>query len=257
VTSRVVVITGASSGIGAAIAKKLGDKGDSLVLGARREQLLAQVARDSGSRAVAVRTDVTKREDIEHLRDVAIREFGGIDVWINDAGWGTGKKVMELQDSDVQAMVDVIIKAAIYGMQAVVPHFEERGKGHLINVSSMLGRVPFTTYRSIYSACKSALNVLTANLRMDLAGYPGIHVSLVLPGIVDTDFHRVAGTPMRFKAGEKVGNAVVLSAEQVAEQVANLIDNPVPELYIPSSGAEFAKQYYQDVGAFESRMAQR
>jgi NADP-dependent 3-hydroxy acid dehydrogenase YdfG len=255
--SRVVVITGASSGIGAALAKMLGGKGDSLVLGARREDLLADVARHSGIRAIAVRTDVTKREDVEHLRDVAMREFGGIDVWVNDAGWGTGKKVMELQDPDVQAMVDVIIKAAIYGMQAIVPYFQERGHGHLINVSSMLGRVPFTTYRSIYSACKSALNVLTANLRMDLAGSPGIHVSLVLPGIVDTDFHRVAGTPTRFKAGERVGNAVVLSAEQVAEQIVSLMDNPVPELYIPSSGAEFAKQYYQDVGAFESVMAQR
>ena len=70
-------------------------------------------------------------------------------------------------------------------------------------------------------------------------------MSLVLPGIVDTDFIRWTGTPVRFKAGEKVGNAVVYSAEQVAEQVVNLMDNPVPELYIPSSAAEFAKQYYR------------
>jgi short-subunit dehydrogenase len=93
---------------------------------------------------------------------------------------------------------------------------------------------------------------------MDLmAKYPGIHVSLVLPGIVDTDFHRVAQTPMRMKAGERVGNAIVLSADEVAAQTATLLENPVPEMYIPAGASEFAKQYYQDVGAFEARMVQR
>ena len=99
------------------------------------------------------------------------------------------------------------------------------------------------------------MNVLTANLRMDLrAKYPGIHVSLVLPGIVDTEFHLVAKTPMPTKAGTRVGAATVLSPEEVATGIAGLMDSPVAELYIPASGAELAKQYYQDVGAFEERM---
>lgn len=98
--------------------------------------------------------------------------------------------------------------------------------------------------------------MLTANLRMDLrAKYPGISVSLVLLGIVDTEFHLVAKTPMAMKAGTRVGAATVLAPEEVATQIAGLIDSPVAELYIPASGAELVKQYYQDVGAFEERMA--
>jgi NADP-dependent 3-hydroxy acid dehydrogenase YdfG len=254
--SRVIVITGASSGIGAALAKNLGARGDRLVLGARRVDRLKQVAAESGSKAIAVATDVTRRKDMENLRDVALREFGHIDVWVNNAGWATGKTVMELTDEEFQGVIDVVLKSVLYGMQTVVPHFQERGKGHLINVSSALGRVPLVSYRSIYSAAKSGVNVLTANLRMDLrARYPGISVSLVLPGIVDTEFHLVARTPMATKAGTQVGATTVIAPEEVATQIAGLVDSPVAELYVPASGAELAKQYYQDVGAFEERMA--
>jgi len=255
--SRVVVITGASSGIGAALAKNLGARGDRLVLAARREELLKQVSKESGAEAVPVVTDVTRRRDVENLRDVALARFGHVDVWVNNAGYATGKKVMELTDEDFQDIIDVVLKSVLYGMQTIVPHFQERGEGHLINVSSTLGRVPIVSYRSIYSAAKAAVNSMTANLRMDLrAKYPGIKVSLVLPGIVDTDFHRVAKSPTRPRAGDKIGQAVVLSPEEVAEQIASLIEHPVPELYVPSAGAELTKQYFQDVGAFETRMAQ-
>ncbi len=256
--SKVIVITGASSGIGAALVRNLGTKGHKIVLAARREELLKQVADETDTETLTVVTDVTKRADAEHLRDAAIEKFGHVDVWINNAGRGTGKTVMEVTDEEFQSIIDVVLKSVLYGMQTIVPHFQERGTGQIINVSSTLGRVPFVTYRSIYSAAKSGVNTLTANLRMDLmAKYPGIHVSLVLPGIVETNFHNVAQTPMKMKAGDRVGNAVVLTAGEVAEQIASLLDKPVPELYIPAGAAEFARQYYQDVGAFEARMAQR
>lgn len=256
--SKVIVITGASSGIGAALVRNLGTKGHRIVLAARREDLLRQVAAETEAQTLTVVTDVTRRVDMEHLRDAAIEKFGHIDVWINNAGRGTGKSVMEVTDDEFQSIMDVVLKSVLYGMQTIVPHFQQRGTGLIINVSSTLGRVPFVTYRSIYSAAKSAVNILTSNLRMDLmAKYPGIHVSLVLPGIVETNFHSVAQTPMRMRAGDRVGSAVVLTAAEVAEQIASLLDKPVPELYIPAGAAEFAKQYYQDVGAFEARMAQR
>lgn len=250
-----MVITGASSGIGAALAKNLGAREDKLVLAARRGELLNQVAKESGTDAVTVVTDVTKRKDVENLRDVALARFGRVDVWINNAGYATSKKVMDLTDKEFQDIIDVVLKSVLYGMQTIIPHFQQRGEGHLINVSSTLGRVPIVSFRSVYSAAKAAVNSLTSNLRMDLIDYPGIRVSLVLPGIVDTDFHRVANTPHRPKAGEKVGQTTVLSAEDVASQIAALIDRPVPELYIPSAGSELTKQYFQDVGAFEARMA--
>ena len=254
--SKVIVITGASSGIGAALAKRFGVDGHRLVLGARRGILLEQVAKATRTEAVAVVTDVTQRSDVEHLRDVALARFGHVDVWINNAGRGASRHVMELTDLDVEGIVDVVLKSVLYGTQAIIPHFQERGTGHLINVSSFMGRVPLMTYRSIYSAAKSAVNVLTANLRMDLrATHPGIRISLVMPGIVDTEFHSVAQTPIPMRAGERVGTTVVETAGDVAEKIASLLEHPVPELYTAPQMAELTQRYFQDVGAFEERMA--
>lgn len=257
-SSRVVVITGASSGIGAALARQLGAEGASLVLGARREELLKQVAKDAGSKAIPVVADVTRRSDVERLRDAALSEFGHVDVWVNNAGWAVSKHVMDLTDAEFQGVLDVVLKSVFYGMQTIVPHFQARGEGHLINVSSFMGRVPIVTYRSIYNAAKSAVNVLTANLRIDLAAkYPKICVSLVMPGIVDTDFHRVAQTPIKIKAGEQVGQSKVESAEEVAAKIASLIKNPVAELYTSPFMQELTQQYYRDIEAFEARIAKR
>src|SRR5439155_20685387 len=145
-------------------------------------------------------TDVTRRADVERLRDRALASFGHVDVWINNAGRGIRKNVLELTDEDVDAIMAVNVKSALYGMQAIVPHFIQRGRGHLINVSSFLSRVPLATFRSAYKAAKAALNALTANLRMDLAAaHPNIRVSLVMPGMVTTEFDRNAlggGVPM-------------------------------------------------------------
>src|SRR5687767_4781074 len=114
--SKVVVITGASSGIGAALAKQLGTEGHRLVLAARREEALKEVTAASGD-AKAVVTDVTVRADVERLRVEAIKAYGQIDVWINNAGRGIGKRVLELSDDDFDQMMSVNVKAALYGMQ--------------------------------------------------------------------------------------------------------------------------------------------
>src|SRR5438094_4938480 len=257
-TGKVVVITGASSGIGAALTRQLASQGHQLVIAARRESELKQVAAQSGSKAIPVVTDVTRRRDIENLRDFAMKKHGHIDVWVNNAGRGITKTVMELTDHEFDSIIDVVLKSVFYGTQTIVPHFQERGEGHLINISSFLGRVPLVSNRSIYSAAKSAVNVLTANLRTDLKGrYPRIKVSLVMPGIVDTDFHRVAGTPMAMKAGSQVGPQKVQSAGEVEIQLALLIDHPVAELYTNPALFELTRQYYADVGGFEVDMARQ
>src|SRR5207237_4915967 len=143
--------------------------------------------------AIAVVADGTRREDVDRLRDDAPRAFGVIDVWINNAGRGISRSVLELSDADLDEMMLVNVKSALYGMQTIVPYFLERGRGHLINISSFLGRVPIAAHRSAYNAAKAALNALTANVRVDLAmKYPGIHVSLVMPGLVATEFARNA-----------------------------------------------------------------
>lgn len=252
---KVIVITGASSGIGAALALQLGKQGHSLALAARREKELKAIATACGTEALPVITDVTVRSDVEKLRDEAIRKFGRIDVWVNNAGRGILKSVLDLTDEDVDEMVSINLKSTLYGMQAVVPHFKQRGKGHLINVSTFLSRVPRVSFRSMYSAAKAGVNILTANLRMDLgAEYPDIHVSLVLPGLVGTEFaaHSLGAAPIIDRNAPQSQDV-----NEVAALIAGLLDNPVPEIYTYQALEDTAKLYYQDVAAFEKNMSKR
>lgn len=153
--------------------------------------------------------------------------------------------MMELTDGEFDEIVNVVLRSVLYGMQTIIPHFKERQKGHLINVSSVLGRVPFLPYRSIYSASKSAVNSLTSNLRMDLkADYPGIHFSTVMPGAVDTDFHRIAGPGLPVRAGGFIGPTRVESADEVAAKIVPLLDNPVAELYTSPTHHEMVERYF-------------
>jgi short-subunit dehydrogenase len=248
-----IVITGASGGIGAALAVQLAAAGHRLALAARRGQELQDVARRAGG-ALAVQTDVTRRADVERLRDTAVAELGQVDVWVNNAGRGITKPVLELTDDEFDDMMAVNVKSALYGMQAIVPHFVARGSGHIVNVSSFLSRVPFATFRSGYNAAKAALNALTANARVDLARTnPGIHVTLVMPGLVSTDFQRNArgGTP------PLPPSTPSQTADEVAAAIVAAIDHPIAELYTNPQQAAVALEYFKDVGAFEQAAAAR
>jgi len=254
-TSKVIVITGASAGIGAWTAKLLAGRGDKVVLAARRQVELKHVAGECGADALPVVTDVTCRADMEHLLDEALRMFGRVDVWINNAGRGINRHVLDLTEEDFDEMMSINTKSALFGMQTIVPHFKERGVGHLINVSSALGRVPFASQRSAYSAAKAALNSLTANLRMDLRkDYPNIHVSIVMPPMVSTEFSKNAlhGTPVpltNFRPGTPAQ-----TPEQTATAILDLIDNPRFEIYTLEGQAEMVARYYLDIAAFEENL---
>ena len=254
-TEKVIVITGASGGIGAATAKLLAGRGDKVVLAARRLVELKQVAEQCGADALPVVTDVIRRAEVYHLRDEALRVFGQVDVWINNAGRALTRQVLDLTDEDFDLMMSINTKSALYGMQAIVPYFKEHGSGHLINISSALGRVPFASYRSAYSASKAALNSLTANLRMDLRGsYPDIHISVVMPPIVSSDFARNAlyGTPPP-PGGFRPG-AAPQTPEQAAAAIVELIDHPRAEIYTNPGQSEMVARYFADVAAFEENM---
>ncbi len=249
---KVIVITGASGGIGAGLARLLGAAGHSIVLAARRQRELNRVVADSGQNALGVATDVTRRNDVERLRDEALRAFGRVDVWVNNAGRGITRSVLGLSDADLDEMMTVNVKSALYGMQAIVPHFIERGQGHLINISSFLARVPIATHRSAYNAAKAALNALTANLRVDLRrSHPGVRVSLIMPGIVATDFaENVVGGPVDL-TGSPWAATTSQTVDEVATMIAGVIDHPVAELYTNPASAGMARRYFEDVGAFE------
>lgn len=248
---RVIVITGASRGIGKELAIKLASNGEYLMLAARTFDELRKVARSCGRDVFLHTTDVTRRQDVVRLFDETIRTFGHIDVWINNAGAGINRSVLELTDEDVDQMIAVNVKSALYGVQAVAPYFINRGSGHIINISSGLSRVPWISERSAYSAAKGALNNLTANLRMDLyQKAPNVHVSLVLPGAVDTGFsdsamHAVPEKP--FKANRQpVG--------EVVDVIVNLIEEPKAEVYTNPALRQKMIDYFTDVGKFESQI---
>lgn len=260
--ARTIVITGASSGIGAAFAIRLGRDGHRLVLAARRTpdlMAIAEAARNAGSPgAIAVETDVTSRAQVNRLRDRAIMEFGGFDTWVNNAGQGINRPVLELTDEDVDQVIAVNLKSALYGMQAATSHFIERGQGHLVNISSFLSRMPVAGIRSVYSAAKAALNSLTANLRMDLHDrYPGIKVSLVLPGVVQTDFGRHAigaslspgGTPPLSVFGIKPQ-----TVDEVVEVLMTVMATPVAEVYTNPLQKSLVERYLADVAGMEDQI---
>lgn len=255
-SDKVIVITGASGGIGEALAKQLAARGDKLMLAARRARELNQVSRACGRDTIAYVTDVTRRQDVNRLREEAIRTFGHVDVWINNAGRGIACNVLDLTDDDLDQMLNINLKSALYGMQTIMPHFKETGRGHIINVSTFLSRIPMTSARSAYSASKAALNILTANLRMDLrTEFPNIHVSLVMPGVVRTDF------PANALYGAPIPGNVMPPLSQTPEEVAailvDLIDQPQAEVYTnPTFQLDGVKGYYADVAAFEDKMIQ-
>lgn len=246
-----MVITGASGGIGAVLAELLGRRGARPVLAARREAELRDVASRSGPEALAVVADVTRREQVQGILDAALERFGRVDAWVNNAGRGITRPVSELTDEDVEEMVRINVLSALYGMQVVLPHFKERGAGHIVNVSSTLGRIPIVPLRSAYTAAKHALNALTASLRLELRDeWPGIHVSTVSPGVVATEFGVRAlhgGRDSRLVPGAQ-------PVEEVAAVIADLLEHPKADVYTRPETREVVAAYYaaEDMAAAEA-----
>jgi NADP-dependent 3-hydroxy acid dehydrogenase YdfG len=246
---KVIVITGGSSGIGAALARECAKRGaKGIVIAARREAELSVLANELGALAVVV--DVTKRADLERLRDKTLERFGQIDVMVNNAGRGISKNVSDLTDADLDDMITTNVKSVIYGIQAVLPHMKQRERGQIITVSSGLARFPFAAQRSAYAAAKAGVNLLMGSLRMELrVAYPNIHCTTVMPGVVATEFGNNAlhgGVDSnKIPGAQPVG--------EVADVIAHSIEKPVAECYTRPQMLELAAKYFSavDVSAIE------
>ncbi|MGH7620549.1 MAG: SDR family NAD(P)-dependent oxidoreductase [Gemmatimonadaceae bacterium] len=252
---KTIVITGASAGIGAELARRFARDHHNVVLAARRAPELEQLARElealGAPRALPVVADVTERAQVVALAKTAIDAFGGFDVWINNAGRGIDRSVLDLTGDEFDDIMAVNAKSVLYGSQAAAEHFLERGRGHLINVSSFLGRVPLALHRSAYNAAKAAVNVLTANFRVELQKRnPAIHVTLLMPGMVSTDFAKHARNAP--STATSYAGPHVQTTAQVADIVATVIEHPVAEVYTNPSSADMARRYLEDVSAFET-----
>jgi short-subunit dehydrogenase len=190
ITGKTFVITGASSGIGRGVAERLGQLHANVVLAARRTSLLNKVAaniRAAGGTPLIVTTDVSRFKDMQKLADAAINRFGGIDVWINDAGISALGRFEDIPIEVHSRIIDVDLKGAFYGSYLAMRQFRVQGFGTLINVSSMEGEVPHA-YQTSYAASKAGVLSLgqTLNQEIRLSGNDTIHIVTIMPWATDT-----------------------------------------------------------------------
>jgi NAD(P)-dependent dehydrogenase (short-subunit alcohol dehydrogenase family) len=231
--SQVVVLTGASSGIGRATALAFADAGARLVLAARGREALGTVAaecRTAGANVLAVPVDVTDAAAMRQLAQEAIRHFGAVDVWINNVGVGAIGRFDLTPIESHRRVIEANLMGHLHGAHAVLPHFRERGRGILINMISIGGFVP-APYAAAYTASKFGLRGLSESLRAELSDAPDIHVCEVYPTFVDTPGvshganytgHRVRPTPP------------LVDPRRVAAVLVSLARSPRPSVQIGS-----------------------
>ena len=240
-----IVITGGSAGIGAASGELLARQGNSVVLVARRREALDEAVGRCGGKAIGIVGDMSRREDVRRVARDAVDRLGHVDVWINNVGQGISRPPSELTDDDIDGVVRVNIKSALYGMQEVLPHFKARNAGHIINISSMLGRVPHAMIRSAYVGAKHFLNGLTATFREEVqATHPGIQVSLVSPGVVRTDF----GLNAMHGGPDSRQLPYSQSAEEVAAVIAWVVASRVADAYTRQGARQRVLDYFGSTG---------
>ena len=223
IKDKVIVITGASSGMGAATALKLGSIGAKLVLGARRTDQLVKLAKEIGENAVYKKTDVTLKGDVDQLIDLALKTFGRVDVLWNNAGIMPISFFEEGNLEEWERMVDVNIKGVLYGIHAVLPAMLKAGKGHILSTSSTAGLKIFPS-TGVYSATKSAVKSIMEGLREELAGK--IKVTTLYPGAVSTELGRDITSKRVFEMIGKMGPMASMEADAIADAVIYAISQP-------------------------------
>ena len=232
-TKKVIAITGASSGIGRATARLLASRGYTVVLGARREGVLAALAaelNDAGGQAAYQVTDVTRRGDLETLVGRAVERFGRLDAIVNNAGIGPISRFDALRVADWDAMIDVNLRGTLYGIAAALPVFARQGSGHVINVISTSG-VKIVPTQGVYAATKNAVRTVTEALRQE-AG-PNLRVTEVSPGVIATDFAS-SMTDERAKAAvEERLKGIAIPPDAIARGILFALEQP-PEVDVGS-----------------------
>ncbi|AIQ46486.1 oxidoreductase [Paenibacillus sp. FSL R7-0273] len=226
IQDKIVIITGASSGIGEATAKELASKGAKLVLAARREdrlQKLQQEIENNGGQAVYKVTDVASHEQMEELAEYTLKEFGKIDVLVNNAGVMPLSPVHEKKINEWNAMIDINIKGVLFGIAAVLPSMRERKLGHIINVSSIAGHLVFPA-SAIYSGTKFAVRAITEGLRIEECGN-NIRTTIISPGSIDTELTQaISGVDLKSAIDEDM--KIAIKPSSIARAIAFAIEQP-------------------------------
>lgn len=227
IQDKVVIITGASSGIGEATAKLLAQNGAKVVLAARRKERLEAIVvaiRLEGGDAIAVQADVTSSEDMRQLAQSAVKSYGRIDVLINNAGIMPSSRLSELRVEEWEQMIDVNIKGVLYGIAAVLPIMREQQGGHIINLTSTSG-YQVSPRSSVYSGTKFAVRAISEGLRLEEAQGSNIRSTLIAPGLTETELLDSIKSP-EVQAMVSQMKGLGISPYSIARAIAFAINEP-------------------------------
>lgn len=243
ISDKVIVITGASSGLGEATAKYLASRGGKVVLGARREDklkaIVSAIAADGG-KAIYHVTDVTRKDDVQALVDAAIAKFGKLDVIINNAGIMPIAPLAAVRTEEWDAMIDINIKGVLYGIAAALPVFLNQKSGHFINLSSVAGIRVFAPGGVVYSGTKFAVRAISEGLRQEVKPY--IRTTTIEPGAVDSELKlntthaesakEVAALYTKAIPADTIARAIAFAIEQPADvDVNEIVVRPTIQQY--------------------------
>ncbi len=224
--NKVVVITGASGGIGEATALRLAAEGARLVLGARgRDRLQALAARieAAGTEVAFLPTDVTRREQVDALAALAVSRFGRLDVMVNNAGIGPISPLDELRVEEWDRMIDVNVKGVLYGIAAALPVFRRQGNGHVVTLASTAGHKTVAG-QAVYSGTKFAVRAICEGLRQEAGDR--LRVTVISPGFVHTEFVQAVADPDTRARLLRARDAMALPPDAVARTIAFAIGQP-------------------------------
>lgn len=227
IENKIIAITGAGRGIGRATAIYLAARGASVVLGSRNEAEIVTVATEieaAGGKAAYRVTDVTRRSDLAALVDLACERFGRLDVIVNNAGIGPISRFDAVKVDEWDAMIDVNLKGALYGIAAALPVFERQSCGHVVNVISTAG-LQIVPTMGVYAATKNALRTATEALRQESGGH--LRVTEISPGFIHTGFvdASISDPAIRLAVQER-RDAIAISPDAIAAAIAFAIDQP-------------------------------
>lgn len=251
----VVVVTGASDGIGRATARRFAKEGAAVVLAARRRDALAaalEECRREGAEALAVPTDVADPEAVAELARRTIEEFGRIDVWVNNAAVGIVAPFMETPEEDFRRLLDVNVMGVVHGTRAALGQMLRQGSGVIVNVSSILGEIP-VPYASAYSMSKSAVRGLGVSVRAELrlAGASDIHVCSVLPPSIDTPYYRQVAN---YTGRQAKPIPPLYSPERTAGSIVSAARRPRGEVVVGPTGRVMLMKHRLFPGVMERVM---